>query len=232
MDTLSAELIFRWYTDLENQLVEYTRHAPPYESNLKGWSPTTASIIMSGCGLLDSLFRGFSAPLLGKYSIKKNVDALDIVDYCTIFESEWKLSLAKGIFLVSPPEMLSPFGPWSGSTYSSLSWWKVHNDLKHDLLSNIKCATVEIARDTLCGVLIAISLCKELYPQTLRQEWLNPRGYGIDHLLESLGSESIRLIMETKLFAIPFGYRNLSNDINLFDPISWQASSRVVGYFR
>ena len=231
MNEESKEVIFSWYCALESQVAKYLCHVPPHGPNLQAWSPTMASVILSGCGLLDSIFRDLSASLLAKYGISKNAEDLTITDYYRIFEPEWKLSETKGIFLVSPPEMLNPYGAWASPTYVPLSWWQVHNDLKHDLLSNITNATFQSARDTLCAVLLAISSCKALRPHLLRQKWINTGDWGIPYLLENMGANA-KVTLETDLFAVPIGFRSQFSDIKRFNPNEWEPSSRVSAFFR
>jgi len=57
--------------------------------------------------------------------------------------------------MLTPPRYLTPFSAWvallSGSGYQPATWWRIHTDLKHDRIANLKKATLEVAIDSLCG---------------------------------------------------------------------------------
>src|SRR5262249_17913189 len=124
------------------------------DQNLSTFSPRLASLIIESCGLLDSILRQISpdpATVDGQSIPRKQ---LDIVHYAKLYAARFEIPTSKSILMLTPPRYLTPFSAWvallSGSGYQPATWWRIHTDLKHDRIANLKkaiwCAPFERER--------------------------------------------------------------------------------------
>ena len=176
MDDFDKDQVLQWYGWLEDELLEILKYIPPADPNLATFSPRIVTLIIESCGLLDSVLRQVSpdpASVEGKSKPRKE---LDIVDYAKLYAAKFEIATSKSILLVTPPRYLTPFGAWigllSGGEYQPVSWWRIHTDLKHDRIANLKKARLEVAIESLCGLHLIIASVPDFAKAVLARGWV------------------------------------------------------------
>jgi hypothetical protein len=176
MDDFDKDQVLQWYGWLEDELLEILKYIPPADPNLETFSPRLASLIIESSGLLDSILRQISpdpATVDGKSKPRKD---LDIVDYAKLYAAKFEIAASKSILLITPPRYLTPFDAWLGwfsqGMYQSPSWWRIHNELKHDRIANLRKAQLEVAIESLCGLHLMIPALPEFAKPILRRCWI------------------------------------------------------------
>jgi hypothetical protein len=241
MDDFDKDQVLQWYGWLEDELLEILKYIPPADPNLETFSPRLASLIIESCGLLDSILRQISpdpATVDGKSKPRKD---LDIVDYAKQYAVKFEIAAAKSIVLISPPRYLIPFSPWLGlllgGEYQSPSWWRIHNDLKHDRIANLRKAQLEVAIQSLCGLHLMIATVPEFASAVLRRGWvpgsaLAPR-FRLEILEGTMPGTTLSLLVESKLFIVARGFAKFPDRIEDFYPgqFDFGASERIINFF-
>ena len=142
MDDFDKDQILQWYEWLEDELLQILKYIPPSEQNLRAFSPRLASLIVESCGLLDSIFRQISPDPVVVGTKSKPRKKLDIVDYAKLYSAKFELPATKSILLIRPARYLSPFSAWRHG-YKPAPWWRIHTDLKHDRIANLRKGSIE-----------------------------------------------------------------------------------------
>ena len=236
MDQTRAENLLRWYESIEHKLEMFLRDVPPQGQNFNTWSPLLADVIVDSCSLIDSLFRHISPAKIEISGTAKSRGKLTISDYAVLYGTSLGLAQRKIICLLTPPEYREPFSSWA-SPSSSLDWWKVHTDLKHDRIVNLDKAVLNVGIDALAGAFAALSSSHSLIRALLRRGWTNLGGYNPDLSaeIETQGyrnmQRSMSFSIETTLFATVHGEEPLPDDIRDFCPTVYRGSARLVGFF-
>ena len=236
-----ADEIIKWYSYLEEQVIEFIHYIRPSKKNLKICSFRFAIIIIEACGLLDSVFRHISPKKIDIDGKLKDIEGsgTGIEDFAKLYANKLNLASTKSIFLISPPEYRIPFENWKNfvkdGKYKDLSWWNAHNKLKHHRLKYMdEKATLNNAVDALCGTIQVIANLPEMALATLRHGLMKIRR-NPETILENLDKYNKRLFydgwVETQLFAIYMGTRPLPVDINDFRPIQYAGTERLVSFF-
>ncbi len=241
MDEATADLIISWYKNLEDQLLDFINYVPFHERNINVFSPKLATIITESCGLLDSVIKYAtldSITLSDGTIINTEKHNLNISHYAELYGE--RLASFKAILLLSPVQFVRPFSNWDilDITYKnapSLSWWKAHNDIKHDRINNLELANLNNAIKSLCGLFIAMVDNAQFFIQAMhRAKWLYYQ-HAVEVIynwaIEGYPVGGIFAVIKTSLFALPLG-RPMPEDVFCFRPASYPGSGHVlVPYF-
>ncbi len=240
MNDFEKDQVIQWYEWLEEHLLEIMKTLPPAPKNLKSYSPRLASLIIDACGLLDSVLRQITPdPVRVDGEIKKR-NNLDIKDYATLYSAEFNLPKLKSILLIHPPKYRCPFERWSdissSGKYKPLPWWRIHTNLKHDRIANIKKARLDVAIDALCALHQVIAVVHDLRSAVFGRGWINIAGRDPKMLLEAQKSKTINnlfiVLVESKLFVVsPHRRFPFPENIKDFGPARFFASERVTQFF-
>ena len=220
----NSEIILKWYIDLEERFVSLTKSIPINPKNIKVELPLLASIIVEGGSLIDTIFREECNN--GKRKDRNNIGA-----YCKYFEPQIHLMNALSVPLVFPPQYLNPFKGWyvkSRNDYKARKWWQNYNFIKHSRIENSHFSTMETAFLTLCGLHQVMTKIDIFIDSLLRNGFVSYDGLNLDYLLNKIRNKEYygRILIETKLFATPFGIHNFPKDINHIRPIDWGSSRK------
>jgi hypothetical protein len=242
MDDLDKYSTLQWYEDLEQQLLDFIRYVPYSPHNLNAHSPRLASIIVSACGLIDSILREIT-PDPSQVAKQKSQRDLDIVNYARLYAPRFGLPTLKSILLFTPPKYLVPFGIWerfvSGrvpwTSFQSPQWWSIHNDLKHNWIPNVKKAGLEIAVESLCALHQIISSVPEFARMMLRKGWVPGTKSDPENtiqVLEGKMQSMSAVLVETQLFVVARGGKEpFPEQIDDFRPVNFGASERLIDFF-
>jgi hypothetical protein len=223
MDDFDKDQVLQWYGWLEDELLEIFKYMPPADPNLAAFSPRIASLIIESCGLLDSVLRQISpdpATVNGKIKPRKD---LDIVDYAKLYAAKFEIAASKSILLITPPRYLTPFSAWLGflsaGEYKSPSWWRIHTDLKHDRIANLRKAQLEVAIQSLCGLHLVVAILPDFAKAILGRGWIPGRQWGPESTIEILeGSGWGSLLVESKLLLLREVLKSFLRRLRIFTP--------------
>ncbi len=238
MDPVRAFRVVIRYESLEAQLVEFLKHVPPQGSNMNAWSPTVATIIKEACSLLETILK-WSSPTKAKVRgrVKKRKD-LSIEDLAILNSELLGLAKRKVIWLTSPPEYRTPYDCWVNLSQSKRvrapAWWTTHNRLKHDEISFMEEATVNMGIDALAGLILAAGSSPEMTRALMQRDLLHWRNVPPHQVVTwALGGfpQGFPIILKTTLFAILLGGPPLPDDINEFRPAAHTNSPLLVHHF-
>jgi hypothetical protein len=189
--------------------------------------------------LLDSILRQISpdpATVDGQSIPRKQ---LDIVHYAKLYAARFEIPTSKSILMLTPPRYLTPFSAWvallSGSGYQPATWWRIHTDLKHDRIANLKKATLEVAIDSLCGLHLIVASLPDFAEAILRRGWVPGNKFSPSLTIKLLQgkpeAQSISQLVESKLFIIARGREKFPDRIEDFQPGEFNGSERVIDFF-
>ncbi|MCI0560511.1 MAG: hypothetical protein MN733_18650 [Nitrososphaera sp.] len=240
MDEKTAFRTITRYEHLEDQLIEFFRHVPPQDANLKAWSPTLASLIKDACGLFESLLKRISHPTVQVEGRRRRRSELEIQDLGLLYTKMLGLTRRKVILLFFPPEYRDPFKTWRNKVrrkfYKPPKWWTTHNHLKHNELTSMDEATATTAIDALAGLLLTIGSAPEMTRALLHQDLLHWRTVQPDIIVQwalaGFPEGNSPVVLKTKLFAILLGGPPLPKDINDFRPLAHTHIHVLDPYFR
>ncbi len=231
MDDSKADILVRWYENLEEQISDFMRYVPPQGQNKKTWSPRLATVIVESCGLIDSLLRDISPSRVTIKGETLKRKQLELPHFCTLYNTKYGLATRSLIVLSSPPEYRTPFAGWTAA--KAPDWWTTHNKLKHERLKHAREATWGRAIDALAGALVTIAVLPELTQALMRRHWLevnmNPElilDYARDGFRQN---DPIPLI--TSFFALILCNRPLPANIGDFSPAAHGGSARLIAFF-
>ena len=241
MDDFEKDQVLQWYEWLENELLEILKYVPPADQNLATFSPRLASLIIESCGLLDSILRQISSDPEMVNGKNKPRDKLDISDYANLYASKFDLPASKSILLLTPPRYLTPFSAWLGllseGEYQSPPWWRIHNELKHDRIANLRKARLEVAIESLCALHHVIAMVPEFASAFLRRGWVLGGGalapqFKLEILEGKMPGTMLSLLVESKLFIVARGLTKFPDRIEDFDPERFDvgASERIINF--
>jgi hypothetical protein len=239
MDEFDKDQVLEWYGWLEEELLAILKYIPPADQNLQTFSPRIATLIIESCGLLDSIFRQNSpdpATIGGKSKPRRK---LDICDYAELYTTQLQLPTARSILLIATPKYLTPFSAWkellSGGDYKAAPWWRIHTELKHDRIANLKAARLEVAIESLCALHLIIATLPKFASAVIKNSWVfNPRYNPKDviEILEGTAKAPHSFLVESKLFVVARGFETFPESMKDFHPAMFNASDRVSNIFR
>jgi len=162
LDNFENGIFWELYKDLEHQFENFLVYVPYLEGNEKTYSFKLLNLILSIGGHVDSAFKEmarypeFSGNVDCEEMLKliKKKKTVPITLPLKAFETEYKLSKKTVIFKRLPEwENLAPFKSRSVKA-TSPKWWKIYNDLKHDVGVNITEANLQNTRDAMAGAFL------------------------------------------------------------------------------
>jgi hypothetical protein len=233
------DVIVSQYLDLEEALSEVLFVIPFVEKNKEAWSPKLISIICEACNQLDSLwkFQALKSPYV------KN-QKLGIKDYFHYFGQY--IAAKRVIFWGYNTEVISPYNEWvkvksfDKAEYISLNWWHTYTDFKHNRYENYLDASLEKAILSLAGLFTAILNCEYCYESIVKSNWVSSSEYNSLACLGSIRNSSPNdylhwCVVESKLFAYPVGFDNISSNPHFKNEPNWiwegPASPRFIMWF-
>jgi hypothetical protein len=219
MDQGNADLVVKWYVEMETRLTAVLRTVPYGRETESIFLPPLANIVLDACSLLDAVFRA-------EYCGSKNRDDLTMPDYSCGFEPKYGLSQAKSVVFQHPLGYVFPFRDWydhSTQEYRPTSWWKAYNALKHDRINAYQNATLANAVLSLCALHQAISQMETFADALLREDMVcfgnwNPAYAREVAYNRQADKRDVTILVETDLFATPVGVSAFPEDISRIDP--------------
>jgi len=132
------------------QVLEFVE---PTDANVITYSHRLYAIFLRGCTDFESLARD----LLIRRGCTKDINKLNVMDYCTL-ESDLKLETVKIDFLLwrPTPRRLLPFQGWS-KAQPPLSWYSDYNVVKHNRQAEFPRANLGAVVETLAAQFAFIS---------------------------------------------------------------------------
>ncbi len=205
MEEYSAELIIKWYLELEKKLLDIFNIIPFSNENQNIKLPIFSSIIIESGSLIDTIFRE-----LIPANNKKNIGLKDFGNY---FEDNYKFSRVRSLYYLYPPGLLSPFKKWEIKSSESIpDFWTAYTELKHNrIIKHDEFATLKNTLETVCALHQVIAKLPIFFKALLRNDMLitgqfNPE-YVIHELLRNNGKfDKGIVVVETKLFVTPLCY--------------------------
>jgi len=161
-DNFEKGIFWELYKDLERQFENFLEYVPYLEENENMCSFKLLNLILSIGGHVDSAFKemarypDFSGNNDCKEILKRirKKETVSITLPLKAFETEYKLSEKTVTFKRVPErEKVMPFKPRS-SRAKAPKWWKVYNDVKHDVSVNIKGANLQTTLHALAGAFL------------------------------------------------------------------------------
>jgi len=220
---MEGDYVVSWFRENENDLHGFIKTVPYCDEHKNVWSPVLVKILLETCSILDSTwkFRALQSPCV------KQKD-LGIKKYFQYFGEE--LGPRWVVFRTQQAIQIKPFDVWDKSSYkesdyTDLEWWKVHNELKHDRIKNIKKATLFLAVNALAGLFLAIvksDFCREAL---VHEGWI--AGTEVGNIDENFSNAHLsHALVESRLFTYPVGWWNQ----NISKSHTWQhpGSSRFI----
>jgi hypothetical protein len=198
-----TNIIVRKYIIAENTLTDVLTTIPYCKEHELVWSPALSTVIQEACSILASLW---------KYEAKQSPcvtkTKLDIKDYYNYFST--KVALKRVIFWGHETELIYPFYNWNGAQYAQLSWWNAYNNLKHDLVKNIKHSTLVNAVYSMAGLFIAIITCEYCTEHIVEEGWVSsPHPNLIASLRDDFQDAHLNYcVVESRLYSYPIGFDN------------------------
>ncbi len=227
MEESSAASVLSHYENLEGQLIDFLKYVPFHHQNLNVWSPRLAGVITESCALMDSVLRHLSPERVTIGVTEKPRSKLTFADYVDLYF----LSLRdrRVIFLSSPPEYVQPF--WKISRSATPHWWTVNNCLKESCVEHYELATLEVAILCLGALALVLASRSELAAVLARSGWIGNLPRDAENLAEHIKGGVCEVTIETRLFAIWLGNRELPEDIEEFKPVLYGASPHLMDFF-
>lgn len=239
MDDFDKDQVLQWYGWLEDELLEVFKYMPPAGQNLSTFSPRLATLIIESCGLLDSVLRQVSpnpSMVNGKNVARGD---LTITHYATLYAAKHDLPNTKSILLITPPRYLVPFNEWdqllAGGQYRPAPWWRIHTELKHDRIANLRKATLDIAIQSLCALHLMVASLPDFARAVLRRGWIPGQKFSPELTIDLLEgrdrAQSLVVLVESKLFVVARGREKFPDIIEDFQPGLLQGSERLIDFF-
>ena len=199
-----TNIIVRKYIKTENDLNDVLKTVPYCKEHALVWSPALSTVIMEACSILDSLWKyeAKQSPF-----VKKN--KLNIKDYYNY--SGKKIASKRVIFWRHETELIYPFHNWNGVKYMKLPWWDAYNNLKHDLVQNVRQSTLVNAVYSIAGLFTAIITCEYCWEYIVQEGWVSSFH---PNLIASLRDDSNSSYLkycavESELFSYPIGFDSI-----------------------
>ncbi|MEW6489481.1 MAG: hypothetical protein AB1578_16385 [Thermodesulfobacteriota bacterium] len=227
MDQTEAELVIEWFIDLESRLRGYLRTVP-INWNHNATLPLLAGIVLEAGGLVDSIFRMEFNPSDCR-SKRKN---LNITHFATQYERRYSLSRKSSIIYQYPPVLLAPFYTWTIQKQNGaidLDWWDAYNKLKHERIEQYAQCTLANAVKSLCALHQMLAVLPCFFRSLIAHDMVALRGYAIPYAIDSVeqGAVDMPFLVESDLFATPFGEQCFPADLNQVSGAIYGGSRRL-----
>lgn len=208
------------YKDLEARLCSFMEVVPYIGANKQVLSPLLPCLLIEACCLIESIFNRLAGGIKNKCGLKRYVDTL---------EPLMMLDETSTILLTSPLQFLRPFEGWIGRPPL---WWTAYNNVKHDRMNNLTCASYENVVLAVAGLNQVIVRSRMFVSHMVREGWI----FDNETMCEIACSREERAIpayvhAETTLFVstmVGDVYSPGSNAID-FDSLSfWKFSGKLL----
>lgn len=221
----NAELIVGWYKDLEERLISVIEVVPYNHDNMSVVLPKLASIVVEAGSLVDTVLRE-------EFIGKKKKNDLSIIDFAPHYEGQYSFSEIKTLIYRYPPRYIQPFSGWvnaSTNKYDELIWWKNYNRLKHNRIQEANLATLDTAMKSLCALHQVISQIDSFFKNLYRHNMVSMT-VTVDYILfKRTQSEKLEdtILIESELFATPYGAHSFPDDPQKIEPIALGHSKKL-----
>jgi len=224
MNDDQAELIVRWYLELEKRIESFVQTVPYRPDTAALFFPPLASAFLDACSVLDAVFRE-------EYNGSLNRDNLTMPAYASEFEPRLSLKGKRTLFLQYPPEYMQPFDGWTDrhGSYCSLQWWQDHNDLKHDRVAEHEKATLENCLLSLCALHQVISQLPCFFHAAKRHSLLHFGTWNPAHMEDFIytNPRGETILFESSLFATPLGAEEFPENARHIDATLYGKGNRL-----
>lgn len=222
MDQQGAELILKWYKELEVRYGQVLHAMPLIAETADVFLPSLSSIILESCSLIDTVFRS------GMPSAKADAK---FPDYAKHYEPSYNFSGCQSAFYHFPMKLLSPFRGWldQHGTYQPLRWWQDYNQLKHDRIANFRLSTLMTATKSLCALHQIIAKSPDFVEALTRHNMIRFGTLGRQWCIEVLKGirvpPDMTVIIESEFFGTPAGKESFKDD-SLARPPHWLSNDK------
>lgn len=226
MDQTQAELVVKWYLELEDRLVQILRVTLYTPETQLIFLPPLVNIVLDGCSLLDGIFRE-------EFGGSEKRDDLNIVKYCRYFEQTYSLASLRTVMYQYPLLYLKPFEGWyNDGSYQPLEWWQAYNKLKHDRIQECKNATLKNAVQSLCALHQVISQSQTFIDALIRQDLVCFGQWGKEGAKDAVyqKKDNVTILIETELFATPLGAKRFPDDVEKISPFHFSSGRKLWRY--
>ena len=229
MDKDGADLVLKWYLDLEGRFEVLLQTVPLTPDTEKVFLPGLSSIILEACSLLDTVLRD------GYGGASKAKDA-NIRDYAKYYEPKLKLSKARTIFYHHQGRLVCPFEKWLSSSgeYEPLQWWQSYNKLKHDRIASYSLSTFRTALLALASLHLVISRLPVFVDSLLRHNMICFGKWADRYVLSVLRGEDsgsdVTVMIESSLFGTPAGNAEFPELITEIRPWVFESGRKLWRY--
>lgn len=170
-DNFTKGIFWELYLDLEHQFEEFLEYVPYLDENVGTCSFKLLNLILGIGGHIDSAFKEMAKypEFVSNQACKKILKELEeaelriqsgksptpiSIKLCLeAFETEYSISKKYVVFRRRRwPHIICPFQSWGSRCISE--WWKIYNDLKHDVGSNIEKANLNNTTNALAGAFL------------------------------------------------------------------------------
>ncbi|EDL58261.1 hypothetical protein [Gimesia maris] len=222
MDSDGAELIVKWYLEIEQRLFSILKTVPLSTDTEGVFLPSLSSIILESCSLIDTIFRDGYKPVAQAQNANMPM-------YARYYEGIYELSSARTVIYNYPIQSLCPFENWMSPNgdYIPILWWQNYNKLKHDRIQHFPLSTFRTAIDSLCALHQILAYTPALIDALTRHNLLCTLGINPAIITAWLKGEEeyderYQALIETELFATPRGSltfpENLQNaNVRIYD---------------
>jgi len=205
MDANGAELVLKWYLDLEARFESLLQTVPLTVDTEEVFLPSLSSIVLEACSLLDTVFRDGYQPT--SQARNANMPA-----YAQFYDPTYSFSEKRTIVYHHPAQLISPFANWlsTSSSYQPLGWWQACNSLKHDRIAHYHLSTFRTALFALGALHQVLSRLPVFVDSLLRHDMICFGDWSDQYALsvlrgEQSGDGRITLLIESSLFGTPAG---------------------------
>jgi len=227
MNQTETELVIEWFLDLEARLKQYLKIVP-INWNHNAVLPLLSGIIVEAAGLVDSVFRK-------EYDIsqaKTKRKDLRITHFSTQYEQRYSLSNKTTLIYQYPPVLLNPFSGWMFNSHeasNSLDWWDAYNKLKHERIEHYSKSTLNNAVTALCALHQVLSVLPCFFRSLIAHDMIALQGYTIKYSIELIeqGQADMPYIVDSELFATPYGQTRFPADLNHISSAIYGGSKRL-----
>ena len=210
MDESGAELVLKWFQDLERRFVTVCDLVPIGGATNEVFLPALSSIILEACSLVDTVLRS------GLPTKAKRDDAR-CEDYARQYEPKFGLGAKRSIIFSYPLETVIPFRNWyESNTFAAPPWWKAHNKLKHDRIKHFDRSTMRNAIDSLAALHQTMAIEPAFLEPLIRHDMLSFRDYAMAYAIETFRGEhdepGLFGLIESTIFATLVGKQSFPED--------------------
>lgn len=222
MEKENANNIIDLFIDLEYRLLRFTKTIPFKGINKDVTLPLLSSIIVECGSLIDTIFRE-------EYPSCTNKKDLDITNFAQNYR---KLESINTLLLIYPPRIISPYMGWidKNGKYCARDWWQNYNSLKHGRIQNWHLATLSTAINIMAALHQVISQPSFIESLVLNNmvSYDNDLTYILEHIKKN--TVEFTILIESELFATPFGKRSFPSHPNEIQPINFSMSKKLIHF--